>query len=283
MRREEKGVIVTRTRNNDTLRNTRQWFWVILRGGSDFTFFMYRDTTVLALIPARGGSKGVPKKNIRILGGIPLIAHSIVVAKDSPYIDRIVVSTDDPEIAAVARQYGAEVPFTRPKELAEDLTPDFPVFEHCLKWLEETEGYRPDLVVHLRPTGALRTVKQVNESIQLLAAHPEADSVRSVHEPDKTPYKMWKPEGEYMVPFLKGTGIAEHYNAPRQLLPKVWATNANIGVMWYRTLVQKKSVIGDVVLPYVVTELHVDFDSEFDFEIAELILRKRGQKPFSYS
>ncbi len=238
---------------------------------------MYNDQRILALIPARGGSKGVPRKNLKPLAGLPLIAHSINHAKQSQYIDRTIVSTDDEEIARTAREYGAEVPFLRPKELAEDLTPDYPVFAHCLEWLEAHEGYRPGIVVHLRPTGATRTVRQIDESIELLERHPEADAVRSVHEPDKTPYKMWRPEGEYMVPFLAGTGIAEHYNAPRQLLPKVYATNANIGVVRYRTLIEKKSVIGERVLPYVVTEPNTDFDTPFDFEIGELILKRRRQ------
>lgn len=238
---------------------------------------MYSDLKVLALIPARGGSKAVHKKNIRLLAGMPLIAHSILVAKASPYVDRVIVSTDDGEIASIARRYGAEVPFLRPAELAQDLTPDYPVFEHCIQWLQASEDYRPDIVLHLRPTGPLRTVKHVNESIELLARHPDADSVRSVHEPDKTPHKMWRPgEGPYMTPFLRDAGIPEHVNTPRQLLPRVWATNANIGVMWHRTLAEKKSVIGERVLPYIVTEPQVDIDTQFDFEVAELILRKRA-------
>ena len=239
---------------------------------------MIDDYKVLALIPARGGSKGVPGKNIRPLGGMPLVAHSILAAQQSAYIDRIIVSTDDEKIAAVAREYGAEVPFLRPKELAGDLTLDYPVFDHCLAWLDTKEGYRPDFVVHLRPTGPLRTARQIDESIELLMRHPEADSVRSVHEPDKTPHKMWRPEGVYMVPFLRDIGIPEHYNTPRQLLPKTYATNANIGVMRYVTLTEKKSVIGDKVLPYLVTEPQVDIDSELDFEIAEFFLGKRKKQ-----
>src|SRR3989344_749868 len=117
---------------------------------------MYHTSRILALIPARGGSKGVPGKNIRLLAGAPLIAHSIRAAQESNYIDRVIVSTDDEKIAEVARIYGAEVPFLRPKEFAQDLTPDYPVFEHCLQWLAANENYRPDIVVHLRPTGPLR-------------------------------------------------------------------------------------------------------------------------------
>jgi len=239
---------------------------------------MYNGKKVIALIPARGGSKGVPKKNVRLLGGLPLIAHSIRSAQASDYIDRIIVSTDDEEIATIAAEYGAEVPFIRPAELAEDETPDYPVFEHCLAWLDQNERYRPDIVAHLRPTGPLRTPEQIDRAIELLERHPEADSVRSVHEPDKTPHKMWRPEGEFMVPFLRDTSIAEHVNAPRQLLPKVYATNANIGIVRYRTLMEKRSVIGDTVVPLLVTEPWVDIDTGFDFEIAEYLLTRRRTK-----
>lgn len=239
---------------------------------------MYSNQKILALIPGRGGSKGMPRKNIRLLAGKPLIAHSIIAAKQSRYIDRVIVSTDDDEIAAVAGEYGAEVPFLRPKELAGDLTPDYPVFEHCLDWLEARDNYRPDIVVHLRPTGPLRTPRQIDEAIELFSRHPEADSVRSVHEPERTPHKMWKiGEGPYMIPFLAGTGIAEHYNAPRQLLPKVYATNSNIGLVRYKTLREKRSVIGEKVLPYFLTEPQVDIETPLDFEIAELLLKKRGE------
>src|SRR5512138_4044098 len=109
-------------------------------------------TETLALIPARGGSKGIPRKNIRNFAGYPLIAWSIAAAKQSSCVRRVIVSTDDPEIAAVAREHGAETPFLRPAELAQDNTTDLPVFEHALAWLEEKEAYRPDIVIQLRPT-----------------------------------------------------------------------------------------------------------------------------------
>ena len=106
---------------------------------------------VLAIIPARGGSKGIPRKNIRSFAGHPLIAYSIAAAKQSQTVTRVIVSTDDEEIAAVARQYGAETPFLRPAELAEDTTLDLPVFQHALNWLAEHENYHPQLVIQLRP------------------------------------------------------------------------------------------------------------------------------------
>ncbi|MEK9195421.1 MAG: acylneuraminate cytidylyltransferase family protein, partial [Patescibacteria group bacterium] len=133
---------------------------------------MYKHSIILALIPARGGSKGIPKKNIKLLGGKPLIVWSIEVAKQSRYIDRIIVSTDNEEIAEVARSAGAEVPFLRPAEIAQDLTPDMPVFEHALAWLRENDNFIPEFIVHLRPTGPLRTAKEIDEAIEMLAADP---------------------------------------------------------------------------------------------------------------
>src|SRR5215207_6350228 len=110
----------------------------------------------LAIIPARGGSKGVPRKNLRLLGGRPLIQWSILAAQSARTLDRFIVSTDDPEIADAARSLGAEVPFLRPAEFAQDDTPDLPVFRHALEWFAENEGYEPDAVVHLRPTLSFR-------------------------------------------------------------------------------------------------------------------------------
>ena len=111
---------------------------------------------ILALIPARGGSKSIPRKNLRLLGGRPMITYSIDHARASRHITRIIVSTDDDEIAAVSRAAGAEVPFLRPAEYAQDQSLDFEVFDHALRWLQTHENYRPDLVVHLRPTGPVR-------------------------------------------------------------------------------------------------------------------------------
>ncbi len=228
---------------------------------------------ILAVIPARGGSKSIPRKNIKLLAGKPLIAWSIAVAKQSRLLTRVIVSTDDEEIAAVARQYGVEVPFLRPAELTGDDTPDTPVFEHCVAWLAEQAGYHPDMIVHLRPTGPLRTAQEIDDAISLLMRHPEADSVRSVEEPEKPPFKMWRPDGKYIVPFAPLTGMKDAHTAPRQLLPKVYQTTADIGVFWTRTLQDKKSIIGERVLPYVLARPTVDIDREIDFAIAELLLK----------
>ncbi len=115
-------------------------------------------TEILALIPARGGSKGIPHKNIRSFAGYPLIAWSIAAGLQANSVSRVLVSTDDEEIASVARDYGADAPFLRPSELAQDRTTDLPVFEHALKWLEDIEGYKPDIVIQLRPTSPIRPI-----------------------------------------------------------------------------------------------------------------------------
>src|SRR5512134_1814031 len=125
-------------------------------------------TEILALIPARGGSKGIPRKNIRSFAGYPLIAWSIAAARQSACVTRILLSTDDPEIAAVAREYGAETPFLRPAELAQDNTTDLPVFEHAIQWLAQNEGYQPDIVVQLRPTSPIRPRDCVDNAVKIL-------------------------------------------------------------------------------------------------------------------
>ena len=236
---------------------------------------MYKNYTILALIPARGGSQGVSKKNIRLLAGKPLIAHSIIIARASRYIDRVVVSTDSEEIADVARHYGAEVPFVRPSELAESFTPDAPVLAHCLKWLREHEQYEPHLIVHLRPTGPLRTKEEIDRAIELLADDPDADSIRSVEEPPKSPFKMWVRDGVYLKPFVVMEGVKDAHTAPRQTLPHVFQTTADIGICRTRVVLDYGSVIGHRVLPYVLERPTIDIDTLFDFELAEFLLRRR--------
>src|SRR3972149_608231 len=152
-------------------------------------------TEILALIPARGGSKGIPRKNIRTFAGYPLVAWSIAAGLQAKSVSRVIVSTDDEEIAAVAREYGADVPFMRPRELAQDRTTDLPVFEHALKWLEDTEAYKPGIVVQLRPTSPIRPMDCVDGAVRILAEHPDADSVRGVVPAAQNPYKMWRVKG----------------------------------------------------------------------------------------
>ncbi len=226
---------------------------------------------VLALIPARGGSKGIPRKNIRLFAGHPLIAYSIAAGLQAETVTRVIVSTDDEEIAAIAREYGAEVPFLRPAHLALDETPDYPVFLHALRWLEEREGYRPDIIVQLRPTSPIRPRNLVDRGVRLLLEHPEADSVRAVVPSGQNPFKMWRIEDDgYMRPLLTVEGIPEPYNAPRQRLPQTFWQTGHLDVMWRRTLLEKGSMTGQRILPLLVEPRYtVDLDNPWDWERAE--------------
>jgi N-acylneuraminate cytidylyltransferase len=232
-------------------------------------------TEILALIPARGGSKGIPRKNIRSFAGYPLIAWSIAAAKQASCVTRIIVSTDDEEIAAVAREYGAETPFLRPAEFAQDQTTDLPVFEHALQWLEEKEGYQPDIVIQLRPTSPIRPKDCVDDAVQILMEHIDADCVRGVVPAGQNPHKMWRfsGEGQPMQPLLEVEGLPEPYNAPRQILPPVYWQTGHIDAIRAATIRQKKSLTGDVIYPLVIDPRYtVDIDTLSDWAKYEAVV-----------
>lgn len=232
-------------------------------------------THILAIIPARGGSKGIPRKNIRPFAGYPLIAWSIAAAKQSSLVTRIIVSTDDEEIASVAREWGAETPFSRPAKLAQDKTTDLPVFEHALKWLEEIEGYHPDVVVQLRPTSPIRPRTMVDEAVNVLLNHEDADCVRGVVPAAQNPFKMWRFNGEEkpLSQLLEVPGIAEPYNAPRQVLPPVYWQTGHIDAIRASTIVNKKSLTGDIVYPLVIDpKFTVDIDTLADWAKYEAVI-----------
>jgi N-acylneuraminate cytidylyltransferase len=232
-------------------------------------------TEILALIPARGGSKGIPRKNIRSFAGFPLIAWSIAAGLRSRSISRVIVSTDDEEIATVAREYGAEVPFMRPTELAQDRTTDLPVFEHALKWLEDIESYKPSIVVQLRPTSPIRPVDCVDSAVRILVEHENADSVRGVVPAGQNPYKMWRFNGydRPMKPLLTVDGIAEPYNAPRQSLPPAYWQTGHIDAMRTSTITRKHSLTGSTVYPLVIDPRYtVDIDTPADWQKYEALV-----------
>lgn len=232
-------------------------------------------TEILALIPARGGSKGIPRKNIKPFAGYPLIAWSIAAARQSALATRVIVSTDDEEIAAVAREFGAEVPFLRPSELAQDNTTDLPVFEHALKWLEENEGYEPEIVVQLRPTSPLRPKGMVDDAIRILLEHADADCVRGVVPAGQNPFKMWRFDGadKPLKPLLEVDGIPEPYNAPRQILPPVYWQTGHIDAIRIATITRKKSLTGDVIYPLVIDPRYtVDIDNLQDWAKYEAVV-----------
>lgn len=237
---------------------------------------------IMAVIPARGGSKGVPRKNIAMLGGKPLIAYTIDVAKQSEMIDEAIVSTDDPEIAAVAKALGADVPFLRPAELARDDSPDIDYLRHALEWVEEHRGWRPEILAILQPTMPFRRVEDVDGALRFMIEQ-NCDSVRTLAIPTHvTPYKMWFLDDEKsgrMSPVLK----TEYYDTlltdvPRQKLrPCYWQPGV---VMATRAeFVRKGRVFGPDLRGYVVDiRTAHDIDEPADLEYAEFLMQKRKTK-----
>jgi CMP-N,N'-diacetyllegionaminic acid synthase len=230
---------------------------------------------IIAVIPARSGSKSIPQKNIRSFLGIPLLAHSILAAQKCRRIDRIIVSTDSKEIAEIAKEYGAEVPFLRPAEISRDDTPDLPVFLHCLQWLRN-QSEAPELFLHLRPTSPVRKVTDIIRAIELLEENPEADSVRSISEPNQNPYKMWKIGEKYLLPLIEDSALKvrfqqEPYNLGRQLLPSVYWQNGYLDITRSKTL-DSSSMTGKNILPLLIDQdLAIDLDTDFDWKCAETL------------
>jgi N-acylneuraminate cytidylyltransferase len=233
---------------------------------------------ILALITARGGSKGIPRKNIVPFLGRPLIAWSVEAALRARSVTRIVASTDDADIAEAARSAGAEMPFLRPHSLAADDTPDLPVFRHALDWLSEHEDYHPALVIHLRPTSPLRPDGLIDEGVRRLAADPVADSLRAVCVPVNNPFKMWMLDesSPYMRPLVQ-TDIPEPYNQPRQALPAAYWQIGLLDVIRPATILEKGSMTGKHILPLIVDPaLAVDIDDPASLERAEATCHAHG-------
>lgn len=232
---------------------------------------------VIAIIPARGGSKGIPRKNLVPFNGAPLIASSIRHAFDSKLINRVLVSTDDVEIRQSAIDCGAEAPFLRPGQLAQDEILDLPVFVHALNFLRDTEGYIPDYVVHLRPTAPYREAGWIDDAITKLMLNPKADSVRSVSEPDKHPYRMFSiNEAGYLIPVMQHVHPMP-YLLRRQDLPPTFYYNCVIDITRPTTIFDKNSMTGDLMLPFLMDSNKViDIDSPRDLEIAKFIFERKS-------
>lgn len=228
--------------------------------------------TILAVVPARGGSRGIPRKNIRPLCGRPLLAWTADAALKAPSLDRVVLSTDDPEIAEIGRACGLEVPFMRPAELAGDHTPGTDPVLHALAWLASHEGYRPDAVMLLQPPSPLRRAEHIEAAAALLASSG-ADSVLSVCPPDYHPYWMKVVRDGRLTPFM-AEGARYH---SRQELPPVVRTNGAIYLARVASFVAARTF----ELPHTVAypmprEDSVNIDDEFDWWLAEQALKARG-------
>ncbi len=226
----------------------------------------------LAIIPARGGSKSIPGKNIVPLGGKPLIAYAIEAVKKSRHISRLIVNTDDREIADVAKQFGAEVPYVRPAALATDSTPTMPVLRQTLEWLEAHESYIPDYIILVQATSPFIKTAEIDAALELIKAHSEADSVTSVVEVpnDFHPINLRLINENGYLQFVDPEARAKYIT--RQSKPKRYA----IGNLWVFTpkVIREKNIpIGDRCLPLIISGLSAfDLDSAEDLEMAEALL-----------
>jgi CMP-N,N'-diacetyllegionaminic acid synthase len=231
---------------------------------------MYKDHVVVCVIPARGGSKGLPGKNIKMFCGKPLIAHTIEQARQSNYIDRVIVSTEAEEIAQISLEYGAEVPFIRPMELAGDNASTIDVLLHAINWLEDVDRYAFDILLLLHTTTPLRNVEDIDGCIALMVDE-KADNVFSVAESHRNPYFNMVEEGSDGFVMLAKEGCF----STRQAVPKVYDMNAAIYVWWKSVLKEGKKIFTKKTKAYVMPkERSIDIDDDLDFKIAEFLQKK---------
>lgn len=230
----------------------------------------------LAIVPARGGSEGIPRKNITPFLGEPLIVRTLREARGCARLQRIVVSTDCEEIAAVSRAHGGEVPFMRPKELAGGLVPMIEVMRHVLLELEKREEYRPDVVVLLQPTSPLRTARHIGEALDLLEK-TEAESVVSLYPAKVPPWWMRTIDADGRVQvFVEGKLNA----AQRQEFPTIYALNGAIYASRRSVILEKGKVLGDDTRPYFMSQDEsIDVDSPLDLELARFLVLHRDGSP----
>lgn len=228
---------------------------------------------VLAIIPARAGSKGIPGKNTQILAGKPLIAHAILFAKSIKPISRVVLSTDSDEIAQIGREYGAEVPFIRPSELAADDTPMLAVLQHAVNTISES-GWVPDILVLLQPTAPFRRAIDVTSALNMIACNLQSDSIVSVEEVPRhySPYYVMKTVNNRLVPFMQG---GERYTR-RQDAPIAYSRNGQFYITRHAVLMQKNSIYGDNSLPFITSHKAINLDTMEDWAEAESLAAHGG-------
>ena len=226
---------------------------------------------IIGIIPARGGSKGVSRKNIKLLGGKPLIWYTINEAKKSRYLSNFKVSTEDKEIAEVARQYDVEV-IDRPSELAKDDTPARPVYQHAIKYLEEVEKLHPDIIVILQPTTPCRLAEDIDSAIDIFLK-TDCDSVVSICEAEYPPHWTFTIKKDRLKPM-----IPDWQNVyQRQKAPKTFRLNGTVYVIHHDVIMKHtEGLLGNNICPYIMPpERSVDIDNEIDFALAEVLIKRR--------
>jgi CMP-N,N'-diacetyllegionaminic acid synthase len=230
---------------------------------------------IVALIPARSGSKEVSHKNIKQLNGHPLIAYSIQAARKSKLIDQVIVSTDSHEYAEIAKKYKGETPFLRPQNISTDHSSDLEFVEHALNWFLETKSDVPDLIVHLRPTTPLRDPALIDAAIERINSRKNATALRSAHEMSESAFKCFQLESEDLFTCL-GTGShdLEMANKPRQRFPKTYQANGYVDVLKSDFILEKGQIHGNQVIGYI-TPPTTEVDTFEDFNYLEYQISKQ--------
>ena len=238
---------------------------------------------MIAIIPARSGSKGVPGKNIKLLGGIPLFAFSIIAAKMMPSVSRVIVSTDSEEYAQIAKDYGAEVPFLRPNEISGDKSTDFDLFLHALNWFKENENFIPDYLLHLRPTTPLRNPKIMEDAVKLFIENKNlASSLRSGHSAPESPYKWFLKDDNNYFKGLRDDLTPEKVNLPRQSFPSVYIPDGYIDILKSSVILDSGTLHGDKMLVFE-SPFCVEVDTKDDFEYLEFQIEKEGSTILNFN
>jgi N-acylneuraminate cytidylyltransferase len=232
--------------------------------------------SAVAFIPARQGSKRVPGKNVRALQAHPVLAYAIAAARESGVFDSVIVSTDAEEIAAIARHYGAEVPFLRPAAFAGDTSPDIEWLEHIVQTLA-AQGRTWDCFSVLRPTSPFRSADTIRRAWALFTSQPGVDSLRAVEKCAQHPGKMWVVRGERMfplLPFEAAPGLPWH-STPYQALPPVYVQNASLEIAWTRVVTERRTIAGDVMVPFVTDGYEgFDINDPADWDLAGRLLEQ---------
>lgn len=236
---------------------------------------------ILAIIPARGGSKSIPKKNIVNLGEFPLIAYSIAAAKLSKKINRVIVDTDSEEIAGISKKFGAETPYLRPKEFATDTSTDLDFMKHFIKWFEKSEKEIPNYIVHLRPTTPLRDPSRIDEAIEKISKNKEATCLRSGHEIRESPYKLFGIRDDFFVGLFPQDKRPEYWNLPRQAFPPVYQPDGYVDIVVPEFIIRTGNLHGPKILAYISPDTG-EIDKMEDLKFAEYNLHKEDWDIYKY-
>jgi N-acylneuraminate cytidylyltransferase len=236
---------------------------------------------IVSLIPARGGSKGIPNKNIKLLNNKPLIAYSIETSLKSSFINETIVSTDSTIIADISKKYGASVPYLRPDDISQDDSPDIQFINHYITWLKDNNKKIPDMIIHLRPTYPIRDNDFLDKCIQtFINNYEQYDSLRTVIESEKSPFKMYYIEDNYnsnikekqlipVIPASEYLFLKEPYNMCRQNLPKTYLHNGCIDI-FKTSILSKNTISGKTIYPIIMDNSeNNDIDTLEDWEKTE--------------